>query len=235
MRRVYRRCVPSKYTRNTALPLRVPPELRADVDALVAALPRGLVLSRNTVAVAALRRGVDALRAELGADPFAVHRALAAVEGEHQVQGVLPSTSTPAAGAPIARGSGGTSAPGVAPGASRAPERARPRVEGDPAARSTPRAAPPSTPRRGTATATGAPEPPDAPTPDAVRELLATVLDRDRAVKPGSRGWTVKALAAALGCDRKALQMFRADGSGMGRALQLRVWDALRRDPPAKG
>jgi len=67
------------------------------------------------------------------------------------------------------------------------------------------------------------------------RELLSTVLDRDRAAPSGAKGWTVKALAAALGCDRKALQTFRADGAGMGRALQLRLWEALRRDPPPKG
>ncbi len=231
--------MPSKYDRAGALPLRVPPELRAAVDALVAELPRGLPLNRNAVAVAALHTGLDALRAQLAADPFAVHRVYAAaVEGEHQAQGVLPLSSTPAR-APIARGIGGTSAPGVAPDASRdrdegAPDR--------PAARSRPRAArakpprkAPSAPRRAPATEPQQPEAPDAPAPDVVRELLSTVLDRDRTVPSGAKGWTVKALAAALGVDRKALQAFRADGSGMGRPLQLRLWEALRRDPPPKG
>ena len=68
-----------------------------------------------------------------------------------------------------------------------------------------------------------------------MRELLSTVLDRDRAAPSGAKGWTVKALAAALGCNRKALQVFRADGAGMGRALQLRLWSTLRSDPPPKG
>ena len=232
--------MPSKYDRAGALPLRVPPELRAAVDALVAELPRGLPLNRNAVSVAALSVGLDALRAQLAADPFAVHRAYAAaVEGEHQAQGVLPSTSTPAAGAPIARDNGGARAPGVAPDASRdrdegAPDpaaaRSRPRAETSTRRRSTPAT-------RGGAPlpSTGVPEPPDAPAPDIVRELLSTVLDRDRAAPSGAKGWTVKALAAALGCDRRAVQAFRADGSGMGRPLQLRLWDALRRDPPPKG
>ena len=237
---MYRRCVPSKYTRNTALPLRVPAELRADVDALVAALPRGLSLPRNAVAVAALLRGVAELRAALVADPFAVHRALAAVEGDHQVPASTPGqalSGVSAADAPTARGNGGTRAPGAAPEPSRGSARRRPSDEGpvDRAAeRSRPRAATAKAPRRAAVPSTE-PEAPDAPPPDAVRELLATVLDRDRAVKPGSRGWTVKALAAALGVDRKALQSFRADGTGMGRARQLRLWEALQRDPPVKG
>lgn len=217
--------MPSKYDPGGALPLRVPPELRRDLETFAATLPRGLTLPRNAVAVAALRAGLDVLRAEIGADPFAVHRVYAAAVGSgDQLQVALPS----AAGAPTARGNGGARAPRTAPEPSRAPERARPRALPPKAS------APPSTPRRAPSAA-GAPEPPDAPTPDAVRELLATVLDRDRAAPTGAKGWTVKALAADLGCDRKALQSFRADGSGMGRALQLRVWEALRRDPPPKG
>lgn len=231
--------MPSKYDRAGVLPLRVPPELRAEVDALAASLPRGLPLARNAVAVAALRAGLDALRVQLAADPFAVHRVYAAaVEGEPQVQGVTPSTSTPAAGAPIARGNGGASAPRTAPEPSRGGDEGAP---DRPAARSRPRAAAPSRRRQQLATrgaplpSTGTPEPPDAPAPDVVRELLSTVLDRDRDTPKGSRGWTVKALAAALGCDRRAVQAFRADGSGMGRPLQLRLWSTLRSDPPPKG
>ncbi len=68
--------MPSKYDRETALPLRVPAELRAELDALVDQVPAALRLPRNSIAVAALTRGLVQLRAELARDPMAVHRAL---------------------------------------------------------------------------------------------------------------------------------------------------------------
>ena len=212
--------MPSKYTTDTALPLRVTPELREDLDALVRSLPRGVPLSRNAVAVAAIRAGLASLREQLGADPFAVHRALAA--------------SADASTSPDAGDNGGTRAPGVAPGPSRPTARPAPAGRAKPAKGSTPARAP-SKPRAPRPAADAAPIPADAPSPDAVRELLATVLDRDRDAAKGSRAWSMKALSAALSCDRRALQTFRADGSGVGRALQLRLWDALRGDPPIRG
>lgn len=69
--------MPSKYDREATLPLRVPRELRARLDAVRALVPAPLTLPRNSVAVAALARGLDALAAELARDPTAVHRALA--------------------------------------------------------------------------------------------------------------------------------------------------------------
>lgn len=69
--------MPSKYDREAVLPLRVPRELRARLDAVRALVPAPLTLPRNSVAVAALARGLDALAAELARDPTAVHRALA--------------------------------------------------------------------------------------------------------------------------------------------------------------
>ena len=69
--------MPSKYDRDTALPLRVPAELRAELDELVDQVPAALRLPRNSVAVAALTRGLVQLRAELARDPLAVHKALA--------------------------------------------------------------------------------------------------------------------------------------------------------------
>ena len=69
--------MPSKYDREAVLPLRVPRELRARLDAVRALIPAPLALPRNSVAVAALARGLDTLAAELASDPTAVHRALA--------------------------------------------------------------------------------------------------------------------------------------------------------------
>lgn len=68
--------MPSKYDRETALPLRVPAELRAELDALVDQVPAALRLPRNSIAVAALTRGLVQLRAELARDPLAIHRGL---------------------------------------------------------------------------------------------------------------------------------------------------------------
>ena len=68
-----------------------------------------------------------------------------------------------------------------------------------------------------------------------VRELLTTALQIGKSTAPGGRGWTVKGLAAAVGCDRRAVQVFRDRGEGMGRPLQLKLWNALRGDAPVKG
>ena len=142
--------MPSKYDPEGALPLRVPPELRRALESFARTLPRGLSLPRNAVAVAALSAGLDVLRAELGADPFAVHRVYsAAVGGAEQVQGVLPLQPL-AAGAPIARGNPGARAPRTAPDASRDRDEGAP----EPAAgRSRPRAAAPKASARPSTTA----------------------------------------------------------------------------------
>lgn len=210
----------AKASAPTALPLRVPPELRERLDALTLKVPAGLALPRNSVAIAALLVGIDTLSKALDAEPVAVHRALAEVSAN--------APRVPSRGAGPRRGDGGARAPRAAPDApGPTPERAPAR----PAARPRPRAAAaPSSART-----IPAAEPADAPTADAVRDLLATVLDRDRSAPSGAKGWTVKALAGAVGCDRRAVQAFRDRGEGMGRPLQLRLWEALRRDPPAKG
>lgn len=70
---------PAKYDPAKALPLRVPSELRARLDAVTGSLPLALRLPRNTVAVLALARGLEELGAELHRDPMALHRALAGV------------------------------------------------------------------------------------------------------------------------------------------------------------
>ena len=194
--------MPSTYDPAEALPLRVPRDLRAELDTLVATLPRSVALPRNSVAVAALRRGLEALRVELGADPLAVHRALA--KGESAT----------------VRGDGGASAPGSAPAASKTAAKPRPA-----------RARPPKTAHQ----PAEAPAPADTPDAATVRELLTTVLQLGAATQPGGRGWTVKALARAVGCDRRALQVFRDRGDGMGPALRAKLWTVLRGDAPVKG
>lgn len=69
--------MPSTYDPNAALPLRVPPDVRARLDALTARLPPASKAPRNTVAVAALVRGLEVLERALDHDPFAVQRAFA--------------------------------------------------------------------------------------------------------------------------------------------------------------
>lgn len=86
--------MPSKYDPASSLPLRVPPEVRASLDDMGARLPPGLGLPRQSVAVAALRRGLVVLGAELDADPMAVHRALAGTALSSAGQ---PSRESPAA------------------------------------------------------------------------------------------------------------------------------------------
>lgn len=69
--------MPAKYDPAKALPLRVPPDVRKRLDALVDQVPPALRLPRNSVALAALVRGLEQLGTELARDPMAVHRALA--------------------------------------------------------------------------------------------------------------------------------------------------------------
>ena len=69
--------MPAKYDPTRALPLRVPADLRARLDAVASLVPAPLRLPRNTVAVVALARGLEALAAELERDVMAVHRAVA--------------------------------------------------------------------------------------------------------------------------------------------------------------
>lgn len=69
--------MPAKYDPTKALPLRVPAELRARLDAVASMVPAPLRLPRNTVAVVALARGLEAIAAELSRDVMAVHRAVA--------------------------------------------------------------------------------------------------------------------------------------------------------------
>ena len=91
--------MPSKYDREAVLPLRVPRELRARLDAVRALAPDLLRLPRNSVAVAALARGLDTLAAELASDPAAVHRALAGSTSTGAAR-----ASTPSTGGALARG-----------------------------------------------------------------------------------------------------------------------------------
>lgn len=86
--------MPSKYNRDATLPLRVPPELRARLDAVRALAPELLRLPRNSVAVAALARGLDTLAAELASDPTAVHRALAGSTSTGAAAASTPSTGS---------------------------------------------------------------------------------------------------------------------------------------------
>lgn len=191
----------------TALPLRVPPELREQLDALTLKVPSGLALPRNSVAIAALLVGVKELSKGLDGDPVAVHRALAEVSAD--------APRVPSRGAGARRGDEGARAPAPAPRA--------------------PRAAAPKRPAPARAAQVAAPSSPDAPDAATVRELLTLVLQRDAAVASGSQGWTVKALARAVGCDRRALQVFRDRGEGMGPGLQAKLWAVLRGDAPVKG
>ena len=219
------RPMPSAYDPNTALPLKVPAELRARLDAVTARLPATLKLPRNSVAVAALVVGLDALSRDLAGDAMAVHRVLAG----DALPGTPPPASTPtparaALDGDTVRGTRdtvGARAPRTAPRPSRATRPKRPRAP-------TPTAA-----RDGGALET--PDAPDAPDAATVRELLTTVLQLGASTAPGGRGWTVKGLAAAVGCDRRAVQVFRDRGEGMGRPLQLKLWNALRGDAPVKG
>ena len=71
--------MPSTYSKDRTLPLRVSPQLRAQLDALGAMVPAALRLPRNTIAVVALTRGLESLAAEMRRDPMSVHRALAAM------------------------------------------------------------------------------------------------------------------------------------------------------------
>jgi len=116
--------MPVDYDRDTALPLRVPPELRARLDAVRALAPAWAPLSRNGAGVAALMLGLDHLEAMLRADPTAAARLLA---GETIATSAAPST-TPreAAPAPAPRPPRPTRAP--------PPPMATEHVEGDDAA-----------------------------------------------------------------------------------------------------
>ncbi len=69
--------MPVDYDRDTSLPLRVPPEVRARLDAVRSLAPAWAPLSRNGAAVAALMLGLDALETALRADPTAAARLLA--------------------------------------------------------------------------------------------------------------------------------------------------------------
>lgn len=133
--------MPSRYDPASALPLRVPPALRAALDALAARLPEPLELPRNAVAVAALARGVALLGQELERDPLAVHRALA---GQEPAPAPTPSATGGSSGehpvnAPSVTGESSAAALVNAPSttgarSARAPSRPRPRAEGAPLA-----------------------------------------------------------------------------------------------------
>jgi hypothetical protein len=86
--------MPSKYDREAVLPLRVPRELRARLDAVRALAPELLRLPRNSVAIGALARGLDTLAAELASDPTAVHRALAGSTSTAPARASTPSTGS---------------------------------------------------------------------------------------------------------------------------------------------
>lgn len=130
--------MPSKYDREGSLPLRVPRDLRARLDAVRALIPAALALPRNSVAVAALARGLDTLAAELARDPTAVHRALAGGTSTGAAD-TSTGSSSGAAGhgerapsAPAARTERARSTPRAR--AAQAPSKARARAEHTPSA-----------------------------------------------------------------------------------------------------
>lgn len=117
--------MPAKYDRTRALPLQVPPTLRAELDALVASAPAALRLNRTMVAVEALRRGLAVLRVDLARDPLAVHRGLVSETTEPAATVTPSTTSAPTVAttkAPTTRPSKSTRAPRAAPAPARAAE-----------------------------------------------------------------------------------------------------------------
>lgn len=116
--------MPSKYDPGKALPLRVPPELRERLDAVTALVPERLRLPRNSVAVAALARGLEQLAAELARDPMAAHRALA---GEPPAPAAAPRVA--AAAPPPSTGAADVAPAPRPPPSAAAPLRPRPPQE----------------------------------------------------------------------------------------------------------
>lgn len=117
--------MPVDYDRDAALPLRVPPELRARLDAVRALAPAWAPLSRNGAGVAAIMLGLDLLEQAMRADPTAAARLLA---GEPLTTSSTPSTTAPAPAAPR------ESAPAPRPARPPRPPTATEHVEGDDAA-----------------------------------------------------------------------------------------------------
>lgn len=195
--------MPSRYDPASALPLRVPPALRAALDALAARLPEPLELPRNAVAAAALARGVAMLGQELERDPLAVHRALAGQEP---------------APAPTASATGGSSAAALAnapntPGARSAPTAPAPA----PATTSTAPATSSTPQRRRSSTATAPAAPSTAPATTSAPGQLA-LIDDGQSSDDGQGGDDERVLQLRLD-----LEAARARHGLSGRALASRV------------
>ena len=73
------------------------------------------------------------------------------------------------------------------------------------------------------------------PEPTTVRTLLVATLRRDESVAVGERGWSIAALADAVGCDRRSIRDFSKTGRGMLRRTQVKLWSALLATPPVRG
>jgi len=180
------RRMPVDYDRDAALPLRVPPELRARLDAVRSLAPAWAPLSRNGAGVAAILLGLDALETALRADPTAAARMLA---GETITTSRAPAR--PAA----------------------APATARPEVDGTPPIepRDTPRDRVPPPSRKARAT-TEHVEGDDA----ALRARLAALLAMEPDKHPRDRAWNMARIARAIDADGKSLAAFRDAKPGLG-------------------
>jgi len=198
--------MPSKYDRNATLPLRVPPELRARLDAVRALIPAPLALPRNSVAVAALARGLDTLAAELASDPTAVHRALAG------------STSTMPAGTSTA--STGSSSGTLARGREHTPRAPAARTERAPSAHGprTTMSSPNVLRARAEHTPPAAPANGEALDAAAAPAVLARFLAAEVKVAP---------FAKRYGIPRSTLQMWAAGERPLNAAALARVVKGL--------
>lgn len=207
--------MPVDYDRDAALPLRVPPELRARLDAVRALAPAWAPLSRNGAGVAAIMLGLDHLEALLRTDPTAAARLLA---GE-----AIATSSTPST----------LAAPRADAGA--LPPRAAPRRAAAPAA-SAPDAATPA-PRPPRPKATEHVEGDDAALRARLVGLLATEPDKH----PRDKVWNMARIARAIGADNKSLAAFRDALPGLGpqprgrlRALLDAIAAGTATPPPPK-
>lgn len=185
--------MPVDYDRDAALPLRVPPELRARIDAVRALAPAWAPLSRNGAGVAAILLGLDALERSLRADPTAAARLLA---GE-----TITTSSTPARPA---------AAPATAPVEANAPT-----IEPRDTLRD--RVPPPSRKARATT------ERVEAPDDVELRRRLVALLAMEPDKHARERTWNMARIARAIDAPNKSLASFRDAEPGMGPVFRARL------------